>query len=324
VKKMLPFVAVILAAALASLPAPATTPGRNGQLIYAKFPSLWVVSPDGSGAHKLPWIKQSESLNPDWSPDGRRIAFERCASNCEVWTARADGTAAKRLGPDCLRKPDDACIDRSAPVWSPDGKQLAFGQGTVEVTSNEILKGSEIYVMNADGGGVRRVTNVTAGKPFLMDVNFPAWSPDGKRLVFEVKHFAGAEPPNRRALFIVDVDGSGLRQLTPWELNGGDHADWAPDGSRILFRAVSTAESHSGNLYTIRPDGSQLQQLTHYPSPKTVLLGSFSPDGRWIVFSRFTDTPYPGLYVLRADGTGLRRIGSENQLYSPDWGPAPG
>jgi Tol biopolymer transport system component len=297
-------------------------PGRNGQLIYAKFPSLWVMNVDGTGAHKLPWIKQSESINPDWSPDGRRIAFERCADNCEIWIADADGTAARRLGPDCLRKPDDACIDRSTPSWSPDGKRIAFGDGSVEERDGQ-LKTTEIAVMNADGSGVHRVTSLTADKPYMMDVNKPVWSPDGKRLVFEVKNLADADPPNRRALFIVNVDGSGLRQLTDWSLNGGDHADWSPDGTRILFRAVSTREQHSGNLYTINPDGSGLHRLTNYPPPKTVGLGSYSPDGKWIVLSRFTEGPYPGIYVMRADGSGLRRVGDETRLYSPDWGPAP-
>jgi Tol biopolymer transport system component len=154
-----------------------------------------------------------------------------------------------------------------------------------------------------------------------MDVNKPAWSPDGKRLVFEVQNLATAAPPNRRAIFIVNVDGSGLRQLTDWSLNGGDHPDWSPDGRRILFRAVSTAESHAGNLYTIAPDGSRLTQVTHYPPRKTVLLGSFSPDGQWIVFSRFNDTAYPAIYVIRVDGTGLRRVTQDNITYSPDWGP---
>lgn len=289
--------------------------------MYAKFPTLWVINPDGSGARKLPHVKRSEDTNPDWSPDGARIAFERCSeTNCEVWTVKADGTGAKRLGPDCLRRPDAACSDRSTPTWSPNGKQLAFGSASKEVRDGT-LKYTEISVMNADGSGVRQVTDVTADKPFSMDVNRPAWSPDGKRLVFEVQNLKTADPPNRRALFVVNADGSGLRQLTPWSLNGGDHPDWSPDGNLILFRAVSTAQKHSGNLYTIRPDGSGLRQLTRYPAPKTVLLGSFSPDGNWITFSRFSDTPYPAIYIIRTDGTGVRRVTQASGAYSPDWGP---
>jgi Tol biopolymer transport system component len=321
-KKPLVFAALVVAAAtLAAVPAPATFRGSNGQIVYAKFPRLWVINADGTGARKLPHLERSEDINPDWSPDGSRIAFERCSeTNCELWTANADGTGAKRLGPSCLRRPEEACIDRGTPAWSPNGKQLAFGQGSKAVRGG-VLESSDIFVMNADGTSVRQVTHLTAGKPFAMDVNKPGWSPDGKQLVFEVQNLKTADPPNRRALFVVNVDRSGLRQLTDWSVNAGDHPDWSPDGKLILFRAVSAVERHSGNLYTIHPDGTGLRQLTRYPAPKTVLLGSFSPDGKWITFSRFSDTPYPAIYVMRADGTGLRRVTPDSATYSPDWGP---
>jgi TolB protein len=118
------------------------------------------------------------------------------------------------------------------------------------------------------------------------------------------------------------VDGSDLRQLTPWSLNGGDSPDWSPDGTRILFRTISTSNRHHGNLYTVRPDGTGLRKLTNYPAPKTVLTGSFSPLGRWIVFSRVTADPYPAIYVMRSDGTSIRRVSSNGGAYEPDWGPS--
>ena len=306
-------------AALAALPAEGTAPGKNGQIVYAKFPRLWVVNADGSGERKLPHLERSEDSDPDWSPDGSRIAFDRCADKCEIWTVNPDGSKPRRLGPNCLHRKDSSCVDRGFPAWSPDGTRIAFGQATLRGGKAE---SAEIFVMNANGTGVRRVTQITAGKPFAMDVLRPAWSPNGNQLVFEVQNLGTAEPPNRHALFIVDADGSGLRQLTPWSLNAGDDPDWSPDGKLILFRTVSASNRHHGNLHTIRPDGTGLRRLTNYPAPKTVGSPTFSPDGKWIAFSRFTEGPYPAVYVMRANGTGVHRVTKNAAVYELDWGPA--
>ena len=114
----------------------------------------------------------------------------------------------------------------------------------------------------------------------------PQWSPDGRRIVFR-----RIDPYRARkgyALFVVNVDGSGERRLTPWALRAGDHPDWSPDGRRILFRAnVEGPRTISSNLYTIRPDGSGLTQLTHARGGTVQHLSAgFSPDGRWITFYR--------------------------------------
>lgn len=309
----------VLGLGITALPAEGTAPGKNGPIVYAKFPRLWIVNADGTGERKLPHLKRSEDSNPDWSPDGTRIAFDRCATKCEIWTMNSDGSKPKRLGPNCLRRADSVCVDRGTPAWSPDGRRIAFGQATVR---GDKVESAEIFVMNASGTGARKVTQITAGKPFAIDVLRPAWSPNGKQLVFEVQNLQTAEPPNRRALFVVNADGSGLRQLTPWSLNAGDDADWSPDGRLILFRTVSTSNRHHGNLHTIRVDGTGLTRLTDYPAPKTVGSPTFSPDGKWIAFSRFTDGPYPAIYVIRATGKDVRRVTRNEAVYELDWGPA--
>ena len=313
-------IGVLLVAVVAATPAFGTAPGGNGQIVFAHFPRLWVVNPDGTGERKFEHLKQSEDVQPDWSPDGTRIAFTRCGSaRCELWTVKYDGTGFKRVGPDCLRK--TSCIDRGSASWSPDSKRIAFGQASAGPQRRQ-GQDPEIWVMNANGTGARRVTHMSPGNEYAIDLFWPIWSPDGKQLVFEVRNFQTADPPNRRAFFIIGVDGTGLRQLTPWSLNAGGRPDWSPDGKLILFRTISTSNRHHGNLHTIRPDGTGLKKLTNYPAPKTVLNGSFSPDGKWIAFSRFTDGPYPAVYVMRLDGTGLHRVTSNTGIYDLDWGPA--
>jgi len=123
--------------------------------------------------------------------------------------------------------------------------------------------------MNASGTGSRQLTRFNASKPFSTFVGGSSWSPDGRQLVFE----AGTSPPrgepaNGCALFVVNADGSGLRQLTLWSLDAGERPDWSPDGELILFKAP--AKGQHGNLYTINPDGSGLKQLTRYPASRPV------------------------------------------------------
>jgi dipeptidyl aminopeptidase/acylaminoacyl peptidase len=103
----------------------------------------------------------------------------------------------------------------------------------------------------------------------------PQWSPDGTRIVFQRKN-TRALPQNQTAIYVINADGTGERRVTPWNLRAGDHPDWSPDGRRILFSSNFEAGPNvSANIYTIRPDGTGLTQLTHArrqgPAPLVVL-----------------------------------------------------
>jgi TolB protein len=119
----------------------------------------------------------------------------------------------------------------------------------------------------------------------------------------------------------VNVDGTGLRRLTPWRLDAGDHPDWSPDGRRLVFRSPAD-EFDGSNLWTVRADGTGLKQLTHFGPAVQTLSASFAPDGKWIVISRTGRGGPPDLFAIRADGTGLRPITRTLKWDSaPDWGP---
>jgi Tol biopolymer transport system component len=82
----------------------------------------------------------------------------------------------------------------------------------------------------------------------------PGWSPDGTKLVF-VRHMSQPPPRGRLALFLINSDGTGERQLTPSALQAADHPDGSPDGKRILFRSnVDAGPNALSNIHTIRPD----------------------------------------------------------------------
>ena len=300
-------VTALAAGGVAAL-AQATVPGKNGQIVYRHFKGLVVINADGTGERKLTNPRRQEDSLPDWSPDGTRIAFQRCTDDCNVWTVTSSGTGLRRLCP--------AGDDRAEPAWAPNGKQIAYTRrwGGRE---GDLFEHAEIYVMNTNGGATRPITQF--GSPFSADVDSAAWSPNAKQLVFAVHNSERGDPAGGRALFVINADGSEQRQLTPWPLNGGGRLDWSPDGKLILFR-VRGARNQHGNIYTIHPDGSGLKQLTRYPAPKAVELGSFSPDGKSIIFSRFSAGGYSDLFAMRSDGTNVRQVTKSGLNYAPDWG----
>ena len=297
----------------AAVRAHATVPDTNGKIVFRMalgHPArLAVVNADGTGLRKLPHPPGVNDAHPDWSPDGSRIAFSRCRQRCAIFVIRPTGTGLRRIGP--------SGDDRAIPAWSPNGRTIAFSRGWGPVV-RDWIRFNELFLMNGNGTGLRQLTRFNASRPHSTSVGGSAWSPDGSRLVFEAATSPRGEPANSLALFVVNADGSGLRRLTPWSLNAGDRPDWSPDGELILFKAP--AKGQHGNLYTIEPDGSGLKQLTHDPAPRAVFSGSFSPEGKWITFSR--GPGYPGIHVMRADGTGVRRITRGGWHNNPDWGPA--
>lgn len=308
--------AMLAVSALAVMPAYGTQPGKNGSIVFQHSGGrLWLVNSDGSGLTKLTTTKgRLDDNNPDWSPDGSKIVFERCQQICQIWRINANGTGLGLLGPPGL--------DRGQPSYSPNGALIAYSRGWGGV-QNDQIKFAEIYVMNARGAGARQLTHVTTGKPFSADVEYPAWSPNGKQLAFTLHNSKTGDPAGGRALFVINPDGSGLHQVTPWELNGGGKPDWSPDGKLILFRLGSPTHPDHGNLATIHPDGTGLKRLTNYPE-KALISGSFSPDGKWITFCRFTTYDYPSVFVMRSNGTGIHQVTPSDVhgiAYAADWGP---
>jgi TolB protein len=311
--------------ALVTLPVSATPPGKNGPIVYQQYGSaLHVINVDGTGDRRLTQPPTGfEDSNPDWSPNASKIAFDRCPrinSHCQVWIVNANGSGAKRIGPNCPADPP-ACEDRVEPAWSPNGRSMLIVRAWGPV-QNDQIKFVDLFVTNADGGGLRQLTHITTANPFSAEVFGPTWSPNGKQVVFVVHNSPLGDPAGGNALFIINANGSGMRQLTPWELNaGGLRPDWSPDGKLILFRKIVGAKEHHGDIYTIHPDGTGLVQLTHYGPKKAVDNPSFSPDGRWIVFSRYSGTSsYPAIFVMRSNGTGILRVTHSDVTYHPDWG----
>jgi Tol biopolymer transport system component len=253
---------------------------------------LSVVNADGSGKQRLTSAGYS---TPAWSPDGRKIAFGAGKSN--VWVMNADGSEPLNLTPDPGASDSD-------PVWSPDGRRIAF----LRQWSHRGKRGRspwefEVYVMNADGSGQRRLARHATS-------NFaPAWSPDGRKLAFVSDPDPG-DPHGPFGVSVVNADGSGQRNLTRNPASDSDPV-WSPDGRKIAF--VRNFE-----IYVMNANGSAQTNLTHNRAHD--LAPAWSPDGQRIVFERrlgrrqYGNCPGCGgasifeVHVMNADGSEQRRL----------------
>jgi Tol biopolymer transport system component len=201
-----------------------------------------------------------------------------------IGVIRADGRGFRVL----TRDANDNSL-----TWSPRGRRLVF------------VRRGDLYTIGADGTGLRRLTRGRA-----VDSE-PAWSPDGSRMAFA----------RNGALYVMNANGSSARRLTA-DVGAIAGVSWSPDGETIAFGARYVDEAvEEGWIELIdREGGEPWAPLGGDPDDRNP---DWSPDGRWIVFDRTTWCGGPcevqEIWLSRADGTGLRRLGDgEDPAFSPD------
>ena len=282
------------------------TPTTTGRILFGSWdPRVqradWrTVLADGSGARDL-GISTTCAV---WYPDGAHILITNDAAARQgrrplrPAVVDPDGSHLRPL--DATRDPD---LNLGCGDVSPDGSRIAlegFGQG-----DHPELNG--IYSIRASDGG--DLTTLVRGH-----VAPPRYSPDGRLLsFFETK--AGVSPPGSGALFVTRSDGSARpHRITPWGAAFDDHA-WSPDGAWIIFQRPY------GQLYLVRPDGSDLHRVpVDLPKSTGASNASWSPDGAWIVFS-LQRQEESSIYIVRPDGTRMHEVIATpgQQLQHADW-----
>ncbi len=214
------------------------------------------------------------------------IAFVREGPQRGIYTMDPEGSMLTRLtnGQDYR------------PHWSPDGTQIVFQR----FSSKSI--DSDIYVMNADGSDVRRLTQL--GMAFQ-----PAWSPDGSKIVF------GSGLGRRSEIFVMSADGTDQMQLTHDQFADTVPA-WSPDGNTIAF---ASGRHHNVDIYLMAPDGSDVRRITAARAKD--LNPDWSPDGSHLVFHSHRHSNW-NLYTILPDGSGLRRLTDRPAAeWAPAWSP---
>jgi Tol biopolymer transport system component len=272
--------------------------------------SLFTIDPQGGTPVDLGApVDSGYGSSVAWSPDGSRIAFGRFSqtgpAHGQIWTVRIDGSDPRQL------TADDA--GGNEPAWSPDGAMIAFLSDRADPLAHQVGHApiSDLYVMNADGTGVIRLTKSSdcGGN----GVTSPSWSPDGSRLVFAMPHLEGSAC--WFDLFAVHADGTSLTQLS--ETSGREgQSDWSPDGTRIVFDRYGGGSST--DVFLIQADGTGEARLTG--STANDFDPVWSPDGSRIVFSSQRNWDEAGdrlfegdpgnadLYVMNADGSAQTRL----------------
>ena len=300
---------------------------RDGVIVFAMneggVQTLYSVHSDGS---KLKSLGVSPASGPAWSSNGKRIVFASGSPATHLSLVGANGAGVRAL-------PSATGFDWD-PTWSPDGRFIAFS-GNQPQTSKNSDSPLAIWVMRSNGRQPRQLT-VPGPGPIEQsgegDWN-PSWSPDGKTIAF-TRYFL--HDPNEyairySAIYLVNPDGSNLRRLSADNSQDFEPA-WSPDGKRIAFvsardhngvTSIGEAEWVNGELYVMNADGSNQTRITNNSADDRS--PTWSPDGKWLAFSRGREGPDnsgPWLYVMPSSGGKATRITKgDGWSQEPAWKP---
>ena len=317
-----PMIAVVVAAAVAGAApaAEATFPGERGPIAFQRIvnpkdeESSQIFSVAGPGATARRLTSLGNVFSPDYSPDGRQIAFERRGMGPDtIFTMGADGSTPVRVTA-CAAVP---CLGSSAPAWSPDGNRLVFERAFGPIVKDNAA-GLDLVTANADGTAEQLLLHFRSLEAEGQEPHDAQWSPDGTRIAVTILNIK-AKPRNGSAIHVLDADGSDLRRITPMRLNAGN-PDWSPDGKRIVFNSSYEGQA-AVEIYTVRPDGSRLTRLRREPKESYSVEPVWSPDGGRIALVHGTFDTLPHIWTMKPNGKRLRQLthGPKPDV-RPDWG----
>jgi Tol biopolymer transport system component len=309
------------------------------QVLDDEFTTARIVSarPDGSGLRALTHPAAGQfDLNAVISPDGSRVVFERdfADGSAQIHLVGADGRGERALNLGCV----DPCAADLDPGWTPDGRRITFTPviGPFDQV-NDSARSAVLHTAKLDGSGVRRLSE--PGIDGVFEDYRARFAPGGKYLIFERVRNRDIKV----AVFRMRPDGSHVRQLTPWRLDG-DVADLSlathgPTKDLVVFETfgqgppegaeqdIATVPATCGSLADCT---SKIRYVTHNGAgPATSNNPSWSPNGTRIAFTNIL--PPPGLdsppiadiWTLRPNGGDRRRVSHSPRFeFRPDWGVA--
>jgi TolB protein len=260
---------------------------------------IYSVQPDGSNLTRLTQSATHELL-PTWSPDGTRIAFLalnelRLESNGSLMVMNADGTQLAEV----------MSVDSGTPfTWSPDGHEIAYAGSDGDIHVIDLADGRDKNLTNSEGFD-----------------GWPAWSPDGDRIVFTSDRGGSTQ------LWVMRADGTAPALLTAGH---GEEASWSPTGDRIAFASTrdgdpgaADAREWNEEIYVMDAQSAEVRRVTTLPGndhwPPT-----WSPEGNSIAFTSDGCGDNSEIYTMRADGSALANVTNNPARDAfPAWRPTP-
>jgi Tol biopolymer transport system component len=317
----------VLGLVAGTAPVGATGQDLNGRIAFGVEESSHVFTANPDGTHQSQLLPARADC-PGWSHDGTKIVV--CVQRDSRGLFRSATVNADGTGYNLLDTPGHANLEFFCYAWSPDDTRLACeGNGS---KGNSAAEG--IYTMrSSDGGGLVRLTKnpfgIASCCPFRSGDGCPcSYSPDGSQLEFNRFNQRG-----QSAVFIVNIDGTGAHQVTPWGL-GGLGGNWSRDGKWIVFGIRDLSYPFGqllrrGQLFLVHPDGTGLHKIDIDTNGSQYFAKqpTWSPDGTRILFVMYLGSNTsggPDLFTMNADGSHLTQVthtpATENV---PNWGTHP-
>ena len=248
---------------------------------------VYMSKVDGTGPTRLLGATAS-AWSATWGPASQTIIYvapQNTGDTSDVVIARLDGSTRRVLatGPDA-----------GWPQLSPDGKWIAFAMGMFPTIG--------VYLISVDGTGLRNLTSD------LKTASEPAWSPDGRHLLFVVaKQDSTGGRWASSSMFVMKADGTDKKLVARLE-GVAQRPSWSPDGRTVAFQ-LATPDLKDIQVYVADLASGQAHSITPHQAGKGLWdeTPCWLPNGERLVFGSNRDGQME-LYMMRADGSDQRRL----------------
>lgn len=256
-----------------------------------QYADVYVIEVGTDSATRLTDAPGHDSA-PSASRDGKALVFSSNRDgNYELYTMKPDGSGQTRV--------TNTPAHESHPEFSPDGRRIAFLRYDPQTAT------SDLFIMRTNGTGLVQVTSDGMPK------EGPTWSPDGTQIAYAV-HLG-----DNWEVVRVNVDGTGLVNLSNDPVGNDINPAWAPDGSLVAFASDREfLDTGTREIYTVTPDGANLTRRT-FLEPVGAQYPVWSPNSQKLAFW-VSDDPMAVL-TMNLDGTNLEKVYIGLAAY-PSWG----